>query len=371
MPTVSPSERVRVELGERSYDIVIGNGLLAAAGEYLAKTLPHRPKLAIVSDDHVATLYSARLRSSLLASGWASDRLHKITIPAGEAGKDFAIVQYLVNQLLTTGVERSGALIALGGGAVGDVAGFVAAITLRGISLIQLPTTLLAQVDSSIGGKTGINTQAGKNLVGAFHQPALVLIDPELLRTLPHRQIRSGYAEVVKYALISDREFFDWLDDNGLAICSGQPDPTAYAIKRCCEIKSEFVSTDEYDYGRRSLLNFGHTFGHAIETASGFDGSTLHGEAVAAGMVLASELSQRLGWLALEQAKRVSAHLSKMGLPVSRPENCSPLQLLELMTRDKKARAGQPIFILLKKLGQAVVHDKVPSSLVVQILEEL
>ena len=289
--TATDVDSVRVDLGARGYDILVGAGLLAAAGHYIRPLLRH-PRVVVITDSNVAPLYLAAVETAL---GEADIECTAITLPAGEQTKDFAHLEALAEDLLAGKVGRDTTLVALGGGVIGDLAGFAAAITMRGMDFVQIPTTLLAQVDSAVGGKTGINTRHGKNLVGAFHQPRLVLSDIATLDTLPERELVAGYAEVVKYGLIRDAAFFRWLETNGLRLCGGDTEARRHAVAACCAAKAAIVAEDEREAGRRALLNLGHTFGHALEAQSGFGDTLLHGEAVAIGMVLAFELSARLG----------------------------------------------------------------------------
>jgi len=302
---------VRVELGARSYDIAIENGLMTRAGEHLAP-LARGGRLVIVTDRNVAATQFDTFRSGLAAAGIDCEA---VILPPGEGTKSWDGLSSLMDRLLALEVERKDHIVALGGGVIGDLVGFAAAILKRGCRFVQVPTTLLSQVDSSVGGKTAINTAAGKNLVGAFHQPSLVLIDPASLDTLPAREVRAGYAEVVKYGLIDDAEFFGWCEANGAALLAGEPDARAYAIEKSVRAKAAIVAEDEYETsGRRALLNLGHTFGHALEAETGYSERLLHGEAVAAGMALAFRFSARQGLCSREDADRVSAHLRASGL---------------------------------------------------------
>jgi 3-dehydroquinate synthase len=294
-------ERIRVDLGDRSYDIDVGHGLLAGAGARIRPLLA-QPRVVVVTDERVANLYLEELTASLAAAGIVHAA---VVLPPGEATKDFPHLADLCDQVLALGIERRTTLLALGGGVIGDITGFAAAILLRGLDFVQVPTTLLAQVDSSVGGKTGINTKAGKNLVGAFHQPKLVLADTATLTTLDDRQLRAGYAEVVKYGLLGDAPFFDWLEEYGDAVLRREPAALQRAVAVSCRAKAAVVAADEREGGIRALLNLGHTFGHALEAETGFGAVLLHGEAVAVGMVLAFELSSRLGLAAAEDAARV------------------------------------------------------------------
>ncbi len=356
--TTTDVDSVRVDLGARGYDILVGAGLLAAVGRYIRPLLRH-PRVVVITDSNVAPLYLAAVKTAL---GEAGIECTAITLPAGEQTKDFAHLEALVEDLLAGKVGRDTTLVALGGGVIGDLAGFAAAITMRSMDFVQIPTTLLAQVDSAVGGKTGINTRHGKNLVGAFHQPRLVLSDVATLDTLPKRELLAGYAEVVKYGLIRDAAFFRWLEVNGLRLCGGDQEARRHAIVTCCAAKAAIVAEDEREAGRRVLLNLGHTFGHALEAQSGFGDTLLHGEAIAIGMVLAFELSARLGLCRPADAKRVRRHLSELGLPVGlrgpADRSWSADGLLAHMARDKKVLGGKLGFVLVRGIGEAfVTHD--------------
>jgi 3-dehydroquinate synthase len=356
--TTTDVDSVRVDLGARGYDILVGAGLLAAVGRYIRPLLRH-PRVVVITDSNVAPLYLAAVKTAL---GEAGIECTAITLPAGEQTKDFAHLEALVEDLLAGKVGRDTTLVALGGGVIGDLAGFAAAITMRSMDFVQIPTTLLAQVDSAVGGKTGINTRHGKNLVGAFHQPRLVLSDVATLDTLPKRELLAGYAEVVKYGLIRDAAFFRWLEVNGLRLCGGDQEARRHAIVTCCAAKATIVAEDEREAGRRVLLNLGHTFGHALEAQSGFGDTLLHGEAIAIGMVLAFELSARLGLCRPADAKRVRRHLSELGLPVGlrgpADRSWSADGLLAHMARDKKVLGGKLGFVLVRGIGEAfVTHD--------------
>jgi 3-dehydroquinate synthase len=367
---VSDPLRVQIELGDRSYNILIGGGLLEDAGTHLRAMLA-RPRVFIVSDDIVAPLHLATLEGALDRAQIAH-AAH--IVPAGESSKDFATVERLVDAMLGGRIERSTTVIALGGGVVGDLAGFAASIVLRGIDFVQVPTTLLAQVDSSVGGKTGINTARGKNLVGAFHQPKLVLADTQLLATLPQRQMRAGYAEIVKHGLICDRAFFDWLAANGRAVLAHDPDAVAHAVRTSCRIKAAIVAEDEREAGRRALLNFGHTFGHALEAECSYGGELLHGEAVGIGLVLAARLSARLGHCPPEDAARIGHHLTALGFATGLADidrrQWNTGRLIDHMHHDKKVRDGRLTFVLLRGIGQAFLSDEVPIDAVGAVLDE-
>jgi 3-dehydroquinate synthase len=361
---MSEARVVCVELGTRGYDIHIGSGLVAGAGAHLAPLAKGRP-VVVVTDESVARLHLAALEQSLGAAGL---KHRAVILPPGEGTKDFAHFAGLCEEILALGVERGTLLVALGGGVVGDITGFAAASLLRGLAYVQIPTTLLAQVDSSVGGKTAINSVHGKNLVGAFHQPALVLADVTALATLPRRELLAGYAEVVKYGLISDRDFFEWLERDGPKVLAGDHAALIRAVAQSCAHKAEIVAADERESGERQLLNFGHTFGHALEAETGFGPDLLHGEAVAAGMVLAFDFSVRLGYTTAQTADRVRRHLAGAGLPTGlgalarkRPD---PDRLLQHMHRDKKVSAGRLTFILTREIGDAFVAHDVPDAAV-------
>jgi 3-dehydroquinate synthase len=362
--------KVAVSLGERSYEVRIGSGLLARAGGEIAPLL-RRKRVAIVTDDTVAGLHLPALTAALQAEGIASSAL---TLPAGEATKGWENLARCTEWLLDQKVERKDVVLALGGGVIGDLVGFSAAILRRGVRFVQLPTTLLAQVDSSVGGKTGINTVQGKNLVGAFHQPSLVLADIDVLDTLPDRDLLSGYGEVVKYGLMGDADFFDWLETNGLSIRTGDKAARLWAVTRSVEMKAGIVSRDETEEGERALLNLGHTFCHALEKATGYSDRLLHGEGVAIGCALAFELSSRLGLCSQEDPSRVRAHLAAMGMKVDINNIPGDLPgaagLIALMGQDKKVVDGKLRFILARGIGQAVVADDVPLDAVCAVLDD-
>ena len=346
---------LHVALGDRAYPIRIGAGLLRSAGEMLAPVAKGR--CVIVTSATVAAHWLAPLRAALARGGVSPD---VVLVPDGEAHKGWPTLQDLITRLLELRADRSTTLVALGGGVVGDLAGFAAAVYQRGIAFVQVPTTLLAQVDSSVGGKTGINHALGKNMIGAFHQPSAVLIDTDCLGTLPPRELSAGLAEVVKYGAIRDATFFAWLEAHASALSARDGGALAHAIYESCRIKAEIVAVDEREGGERALLNFGHTFGHAIETATGY-GTWLHGEAVAAGMALAAALSERvLGFPAADSA-RISALLRACALPLE-PPRLPVARWLELMARDKKAAAGRLRFILLEALGRARVVADLPEA---------
>ena len=342
--------RVPVELSERSYEVRIEAGLLDRAGEWLSD-FAAGGSIAIVTDANVWAAQGGRLRRA------GFEQEPTTILPPGEDTKSWRFLEKLVDGLIEAGLERGDHVVAFGGGIVGDLAGFAAAIMKRGCGFVQVPTTLLAQVDSSVGGKTAINTSAGKNLAGAFHQPAAVFIDPTTLDTLPDRELRAGYAEVVKYGLVGDPRFFDWCRENGQALLAGDCEARLQAIETCVAAKAAIVAEDERERtGRRALLNFGHTFGHAIEAESGF--AVLHGEAVALGMALAFRFSAERGLCPGGEADRVAAHLEAAGLPV-RLEGLAPKRLVEHMAGDKKASGGRVPFVLTRGIGQAFVDHSV------------
>ena len=350
---------LEVRLAERSYPIHIGSGLLARAGDVLA--LRSSTRTVIVTNPIVAAHHLAPLQASLRERGVRTD---VVLIPDGEAHKNGATLDDLLTRLLEFHVERSTTLMALGGGVVGDIAGFAAAICQRGIPFVQVPTTLLAQVDSSVGGKTGINHRLGKNLIGAFWQPRAVLIDTDVLATLPDRELHAGLAEVIKYGAIRDEAFFAWLEGSVPALLARDAAALAHAIETSCAIKARIVEADERETGERALLNFGHTFGHAIEAAQGY-GEWLHGEAVAAGMVCAARLSQRTCGLDAHATTRLANLVAAARLPTS-PPKIAPQRWLELMRRDKKVEAGAMRFVLLERLGYAVVRSDIEEADVVR-----
>jgi 3-dehydroquinate synthase len=366
---------VEVALGARSYPIHIEAGLLCRAGALLAPLVRDKPsgkRLCVVTDETVAGLHLPALVASLGAEGIAVD---PIVLPAGEGAKSWAGLERLCEALLKAQVERRDHVVALGGGVIGDLVGFATAILRRGCGFVQVPTTLLAQVDSSVGGKTAINTAAGKNLIGSFHQPALVLIDPAVLATLPRRELRAGYAEVVKYGLIGDRGFFDWCVGNAPALLAGDADAQAHAIAASCRAKAKVVAADEHETGDvRALLNLGHTFGHAFEAEAGFSDRLLHGEGVALGMALAFRFSARMGLCAVAEADAVVHHLGNAGFEL-RPRalglDAPAERLIMHMQQDKKMSAGRLPFILARGIGQAFVARDVALGDVSAFLDEV
>ena len=363
-------QRLVVELGARSYEVVVGSGLLGRAGPALAGVL-RRPDAIIVTDANLAgTPHLGVLEGSLEAAGIARRR---IVLPSGESTKSMTQLAELLDRLLDLGVDRATTIVACGGGVIGDLAGFAAAILLRGLDCVQVPTTLLAQVDSAIGGKTGINTRHGKNLVGAFHQPRLVLADTAVLASLPVRELRAGYAEVVKYGLIDRPDFFAWLEAHGREVLAGDAAAQQHAVVESCRAKAAVVAADEREGGVRALLNLGHTFAHALETACGYGDELLHGEAVALGLVLAFELSVRLGLCPAADAERVRAHLGAVGLPTTlgavRSAGFDRVALLAAMGHDKKAEAGRPRFVLTRGIGRAFAGVEVATADLEALLE--
>ena len=368
---MADSETVMVDLGSRAYDIVIGEGVLARAGALMADVLGSG-KAVVVTDETVAKLHLDTLGRSLADADIGFDT---IVLPPGEQTKDFKHFEELLNDLLELRIDRSSTLIALGGGVIGDIVGFAAAVALRGIDFVQVPTTLLAQVDSSVGGKTAIDMPQGKNLVGAFHQPRLVLADMGVLDTLPHREVLAGYSEIVKYGLIDDAPFFEWLEGHGAALVEGDIAARRTAVVKSCEAKARIVSEDERESGRRALLNFGHTFGHALESETGFGDILLHGEAVAIGMNIAFDLSVALGLCPATDADRVRRHLSTIGLErdlnaVGQQIVWDPQRLLSHMASDKKTVGGRKTFILVRKIGEAFVSRDVEDEQVIAVLTE-
>lgn len=360
--TNNPVKTVNVGLGDRAYDILVGPKLISNAGTLL-KPLLKRNRVAIVTDDNVAKLHLPALLASLETE---SIRATHFVLPAGEKTKNFENLQSLSAHLLDTGVERGDLVVALGGGVIGDLTGFTASILRRGVDFAQIPTTLLAQVDSSVGGKTGINVPQGKNLIGAFHQPRIVLADTDAIATLPIREFRAGYAEIVKYGLLGDADFFDWLDANVDRLMNGDVDALTHAILTSCEAKARIVAEDEREGGKRALLNLGHTFGHALEATTGFSDRLIHGEGVAIGMVLAFDLSVKLGLCNGQDAVRAANHLAKAGLPTRLRDIKGPIggpqELIDLMAQDKKVVDGTLTFILARAIGDAFITRKVANA---------
>jgi 3-dehydroquinate synthase len=362
-------ERVKVKLGERSYEILVGEHLLASAGEHIAPVLK-TPRVIIVSDEKVARFHLHRLTSALERAGII---YRTVIISQGETAKSIPTFGALLETLLEEKPDRQTTLIALGGGVVGDVTGFAASVLLRGIDFIQVPTTLLAQIDSSVGGKTGINSRYGKNLIGSFHQPKLVLADVATLSTLHKRELMAGYGEMLKYGLINDAAFFKWLEKNGAALLAGDAALLTQAIVTSCKAKAKIVAADEKESGERALLNFGHTFGHALEAETGFSYTLLHGEAVAIGMMMAIRFSVKMGLCKPEDCERVAAHYEAVGLPSALPslrEPWDPEALMEHFTHDKKTRDGKLTFILSRGIGKAFIAQDVDKLLIKEFLAE-
>ncbi|MGO7907231.1 3-dehydroquinate synthase [Rhizobium leguminosarum] len=368
--SASAIRTVHVPLGERAYDILIGPGLIARAGAEIASRLKGR-KAAVVTDENVAPLYLKALVGSLDEAGIASA---EVVLPAGEKTKSFEHLMTACDKVLEARVERNDYVIALGGGVIGDLSGFAAGIVRRGVRFVQVPTSLLSQVDSSVGGKTGINSRHGKNLIGVFHQPDLVLADTDVLNSLSEREFRAGYAEVAKYGLIDKPDFFAWLEANWKAVFTGGS-ARIEAIAASCQAKADVVVADERENGQRALLNLGHTFGHALEAATAYDSSRLvHGEGVSIGMVLAHEFSARMNLASPDDARRVERHLKEVGLPTRMsdiPGDLPPAEtLMDAIAQDKKVKSGKLTFILTRGIGQSFVADDVPASEVISFLRE-
>ena len=362
------SETIPVGLGERAYDIHVGGGMLARAGELL-KPLASKGVVPVVTDSHVAKLHLPALTDTLAKAGIES---RAIIMAPGEVSKSFAGLERLTGALLDLEIDRKGLVIALGGGVIGDLTGFAAGVLKRGVAFAQIPTTLLAQVDSSVGGKTAINAAQGKNLIGLFHQPRIVIADTALLATLPRRELLAGYAEVVKYGALGDAQFFEWLELKAAKALSGDEKAEVKAVAHSCRMKADIVARDERETGDRALLNLGHTFGHALEAATGFSDRLIHGEAVAVGMVLAFELSVKLGLAPGQDAERFRRHLKTIGLPAAISdipgERPSAGELIRHMAHDKKVTDGKLTFILLRGLGQAFITRDVPLDAVKDVL---
>ncbi len=363
-------QTVHVDLAERSYDVEIGPDLLEQSGARIAPLLP-RPRVAVLTDETVADLHLTGLEQGLSAAGITMTAL---ALPAGESTKSWPHFERAVEWLLAEKIERRDVVVALGGGVIGDLAGFAAAVLRRGVRFVQIPTSLLAQVDSSVGGKTGINAPQGKNLIGAFHQPSLVLADTSVLGTLTARDFLAGYGEVVKYGLLGDASFFEWLEVNGPLLSSGDMAARVQAVTRSVQMKADIVARDETEQGDRALLNLGHTFCHALEAATGYSDRLLHGEGVAIGCALAFELSSRLGLCSQEDPSRVRAHLRAMGMKTDLADIPGELPgaeaLVDLMAQDKKVIDGQLRFILARGIGQAFVTSDVPRDAVLSVLED-
>ena len=367
---VNEYNKLRINLRENSYDIIIEHGLLSNLGALISQKSVN-PKTFIVTDNNISVHWLKRTIESLSAQGISPKVLE---VPVGEGTKSFINLEKIIDQLLESKVDRDSLLVALGGGVIGDLAGFAGAVTLRGIQVVQVPTTLLSQVDSSVGGKTGINVRQGKNLVGSFYQPSLVAIDTQVLETLPPRQLFAGYAEVVKYGLIKDCSFFDWLELNGKKVLEGDKLAQQFAIFTSCRIKAEIVEADEKEQDLRAILNFGHTFGHALEAEAGYDGNLLHGEAVSIGMVMAIELSKNLGYLSGQDAGRATKYIRNIGLPtniksIEGSTSWNPDGLMQHMQHDKKVSNGQLRFVLLKGIGEAYLTADVEKKEVYSIIE--
>jgi 3-dehydroquinate synthase len=366
--TGTPPQSITVDLAGRSYEVLIGEGLIGRAGALIGPFLGRAKRLAVVTDTIVEALHGERLRGGLGGVAQAS----VIAIPPGEAAKSFAGLEDLCGRLLDLGLERGDLVVAFGGGVVGDLAGFAAAILKRGVDFVQIPTTLLAQVDSSVGGKTAIDTRHGKNLIGAFHQPRLVLADLDVLSTLPRREVVCGYAEVIKYGLLGDLAFFEWLEGEGAKVLSLEPAALTRAVRRSVEIKAQIVAEDEREAGRRALLNLGHTFAHAVETETGYGEALKHGEAVGLGMALAFRFSARLGLCPTKDAERAVRALAAAGLPTRLADPPGPpfaaQKLIAHMAQDKKAEGGSLTFVLVRGLGQAFVAKGVDAGEVLSFL---
>ncbi len=364
------TRQISVGLGARSYEVLVGPGLLDEAGRRIAPFLK-RKRTAVVSDETVWGMHGARLTAALEASGVT---VSPVVVAPGEQSKSFEGLAEVTDQLLALELDRGDVITAFGGGVVGDLAGFAAAIYKRGIDFVQIPTTLLAQVDSSVGGKTAIDTARGKNLVGAFHQPKLVLADLDVLATLPQREMRAGYAEVIKYGLLGDFDFFEWLETNGEKVLAREPQALAHAVARSIEMKAEIVAEDETEQGRRALLNLGHTFGHALESETGYGAALLHGEAVAAGQALAFRFSAAQGLAPSQDAHRAAAAIAAAGLPTTLAEvpghPFDAARLVRHMAQDKKAEDGRLTFILARGLGETFVARDVDAGAVAAFLQQ-
>ncbi|MFD2206912.1 3-dehydroquinate synthase [Kiloniella antarctica] len=367
-------KRLTVDLGDRSYDILVGENLVTNAGKLVQPFLKQQ-RTFIITDENVAKHHLATLEDALSFEGITSKSL---ILPYGEQTKSFGQLEKVIDFLLENKIDRKSTLIAFGGGVIGDLAGFAAATVMRGIDFIQIPTTLLSQVDSSVGGKTGINTSRGKNLVGSFHQPQIVLADIGLLQTLPHRELLAGYAEVVKYGLINNPNFFAWLEDNGAQVVGGSHQIQTQAVLTSCKAKADIVALDERESGARGLLNLGHTFGHALEAEARYNGSLLHGEAISIGMVMAHDLSAELGLCHVKDAQIVRAHFQKIGLPIETSfvssnalggKKLEVSRLMDHMSRDKKVSDGRLTFVMTKGIGQAYLDNAVDITTVSEFLE--
>ena len=356
---MSPTPPLQIDLGERSYPILIGDGLLADSG--LMCTHVEARDVLVVTNDTVGPLYEAAVMASL-----AGKRVRSISLPDGEQYKTLEVLGRVFDALIAARLNRDACIVALGGGVVGDMAGFAAACYQRGIDFVQVPTTLLAQVDSSVGGKTGVNHPGGKNLIGAFHQPRAVISDLATLRSLPPRELRAGLAEVIKYGLVDDAAFLGWIELHVDDLLRLDMSALAWAVRRSCEIKARIVASDEREQGQRALLNLGHTFGHAIENAAGY-GEWLHGEAVAMGMLLAADMSQRLGWIGTDEVERLRRVLQRAGLPTAAPA-IGAARALELMGMDKKVLQGRIRLVLLREFGAGIVSGDYPAEVLHETL---
>lgn len=365
------TEIVSIDLGQRSYDIYIGSSLLKRFDDFVPEDMKNC-SVFIVSDENTKA-YAQDIAKAVIRS--EPTKVEQIVFKAGEQTKSFANYERLCNWLLKKGVQRNSFVIAVGGGVIGDLSGFAAASVLRGVPFVQVPTSLLAQVDSSVGGKTGINSSHGKNLIGAFYQPISVVADLSSLETLPRRELLSGYAEVLKYGLIGDLEFFEWLEDHGHKMIDLDYEALSHAIAISTKMKAKLVEADEKEAGRRALLNLGHTFGHALETAMGYDGRLLHGEAVAIGMVLAFDLSSRLNHCGVDEYERVETHIREIGLPTSISAIGEMLKigvddLLDIMRKDKKVKSNKMTFVLVSGIGDAFLTQDVSEKLVRQVITD-
>jgi len=359
------SEKIKIELGSQSYDILVGQNILDSTGKHISKITDTKSKIFIVTDKNVAKLYLKRLEASLLADGFATNH---IILPAGEKTKSFDNLQKILDSIFHHRPERGSTLVALGGGVIGDITGFAASILLRGVNFVQIPTSLLAMVDSSVGGKTGINNKFGKNLVGAFYQPKLVLSDISLLSTLPRRELMAGFAEIVKYGVISDKKFFEYLEEQK------DIENVEYMVRTSCQAKADIVSKDEKENDIRALLNFGHTFGHALEAIFGYDGKLLHGEAVAIGMVLALQFSEYLELCEKGQSDRLEKLLRKHGMRTKISElgkKISAKQMIEYMYQDKKVVSNKLTFILASDIGKSFIKKDVDTAQLEKFLNEV
>lgn len=362
---------VTIDLDTRGYDIYIGPGLLYRLNDFVPMEVESRT-VFVVTDENVKS-YAQAVQNIMLEAG--APRCEMLVLPPGEATKSFKRLEEVCSWLLNKGLHRNSVVMAVGGGVIGDLAGFAASVTMRGVAYVQIPTSLLAQVDSSVGGKTGINMAQGKNLVGSFYQPISVVADIDTLKTLPRRELLAGYAEIVKYGLINDLGFFQWLEDNGNDVCNLKPEDVVYAIEKSAKAKAEIVQADERESGRRALLNLGHTFGHALEAAAKYDGRLLHGEAVAIGTMMAFDLSLRLGHCSREDYERVEQHFKNVGLPTSvsfiEPGlKTSVDSLMEIMKKDKKADGDKMTFVITSGIGEAFLTKDVPEETVREVLKD-